>query len=347
MPTKFLIAGLGSIGRRHFRNLIALGQRDIVLLRSHRSTLPDDELTGYPLETDLQQALQKHRPDAVIVANPTALHLDIAIPAAAAGCHILLEKPVSHSLEGLDVLRETAAESGSRILVGFQFRYHPTLNKAREVVGSGAIGQVLAAHAHWGEYLPNWHPWEDYRDSYAARADLGGGVIVTLTHPLDYLRFIVGEIASLWSFNGHLSLLEMDVEDAAEIGLRFAGGAVGGVHLNLFQRPPTHRMEIIGTRGTLRWDNADGFLRFDRMPADFGTYSSNPPAAETEIFAPPEGFERNHLFLAQTRHFIDVVQGRADPLCTLADGIQALRLALAAKESQRTGRAVSFYEAGG
>jgi predicted dehydrogenase len=250
---KFLIAGLGSIGHRHFRNLIAIGEKDIVLLRTRKATLPDDELAGYPVETDLAEALKKHKPDAVIVANPTSLHLDIAIPAAQAGCHILLEKPVSNSLERLDVLQNAAEISGSKILVGFQFRYHPTLNKARELIQQGALGKVLTVHAHWGEYLPNWHPWEDYRQSYASRADLGGGVLRTLTHPLDYLRFLLGDVESLWSFNSHLSPLELDVEDAAEIGLKFVSGAVGSVHLNYFQRPPVHRLEIVGTDGTLRW----------------------------------------------------------------------------------------------
>lgn len=339
---KFLIAGLGSIGRRHFRNLLALGQKDLVLLRSHRSTLPESELAGFPVETDLTEALAKHRPEAVMVANPTSLHLPTAIEAARAGCHLLLEKPVSHSLEGLDDLRRAARESGSRILVGFQFRYHPTLKVARALIAAGRLGQVLTAHAHWGEYLPNWHPWEDYRQSYAARADLGGGVIVTLTHPLDYLRFLLGEVAEVWSFNGHISPLEVDVEDAAEIGLKFAGGAVGGVHVNYFQRPPVHRLEIVGTDGTLRWDNADGVLGFQRMPAAFGAYSANPPAPELETFALPEGFERNDLFLAQTRHFIEVAEGRADPICTLEDGVQAMRLAWAAKESQAAGRKVSL-----
>src|SRR5512138_3444090 len=113
---KILIAGLGSIGRRHFRNLIALGEKDIVLLRTRTATLPDDELAGYPVETDLNEALKTHKPDAVIVANPTAMHLDIAIPAAEAGCPILLEKPVSHSLDRLDVLQNAAQKSGSRIL---------------------------------------------------------------------------------------------------------------------------------------------------------------------------------------------------------------------------------------
>jgi predicted dehydrogenase len=319
-----------------------LGEKDIVLLRSHRATLPDDELAGYPVETDLREALKKHAPNAVIVANPTSLHLETAIPAAEAGCHILLEKPVSHSLDGLDKLQAAASKSGSKILVGFQFRYHPTLNKARELIQSGSLGKVLTAHAHWGEYLPQWHPWEDYRKSYSSRADLGGGVIVTLTHPLDYLRFMLGDVAALSSFNGHLSPLEVDVEDIAEISLKFASGAVGGVHMNYVQRPPIHRLEIVGTKGTLRWDNADAILHFHRMPAEFGTFSDNPPAPVVETFNPPDGFERNQLFISQTKHFIDVVVGKVEPICTLNDGVQALKMALAAYESQQTGKVISL-----
>jgi len=339
---KILIAGLGSIGRRHFRNLIALGEKDIVLLRTRKATLPDDELAGYPVETVLKEALGVHKPEAVIVANPTARHLDVAIPAAEAGCHLLLEKPVSHSLDRIDALQETAQKSGSRILVGFQFRFHPTLNKARELIAENRLGKVLTVHAHWGEYLPQWHPWEDYRQSYAARADLGGGVIVTLTHPLDYLRYLLGEVEALWSFNGHVSPLELDVEDAAEIGLKFTNGAVGGVHVNYFQRPPVHRLEIVGTNGTLRWDNVDGIIYLQQMPAPFGSYSDQPPAPVMETFSPPEGFERNQLFGAQTRHFLEVARGETEPVCTLEDGIMALRLALSAYESQKTGHAIKF-----
>jgi predicted dehydrogenase len=334
---KFLIAGLGSIGRRHFRNLVALGEKDIVLLRTRKATLPDDELAGYPVETDIHEAIKDHSPEAVIVANPTALHLDIAIPAAEAGCHILLEKPVSDSLDRLDTLKQAAQKSGSKILVGFQFRYHPTLNKARELIQSNAIGKVLTVHAHWGEYLPQWHPWEDYRQSYAARADLGGGVIRTLTHPLDYLRYLIGEVESLWSFNGHISPLGLDVEDVAEIGLKFKNGAVGGVHLNYVQRPPRHTLEIVGTDGTLRWDNADGILSHYKFPAPFASYSDHPPAPVFETLSPPDGFERNQLFVAQTRHFMETARGESEPVCSLDDGVMALQLALAAYESQENG----------
>ena len=339
---KFLIAGLGSIGRRHFRNLIALGEKDIVLLRTRKATLPDDELAGYPVETDIHEALKKHKPDAVIVANPTALHLDVAIPAAEAGCAILLEKPISDSLERLDTLQQAAQKSGSKILVGFQFRYHPTLNKARKLIQSNAIGKALTVHAYWGEYLPQWHPWEDYRQSYAARADLGGGVIRTLTHPLDYLRYLIGEVETLWSFNDHISPLELDVEDVAEIGLKFSNGAIGGVHLNYVQRPPRHTLEIVGTQGTLRWDNADGVLQLQQFPAPFASYSDLPPAPVIESFSPPEDFERNQLFVSQTRHFIETARGESEPICRLEDGVMVLRLALAAYESQRAGSVIKL-----
>jgi predicted dehydrogenase len=331
---KILIAGLGSIGRRHFRNLIALGQKDIVLYRTHKATLSDDELKDYPVETELSAALAKHRFDAVIVANPTALHMDIAIPAAEAGCAILLEKPIADDLSRVDELRRAAEKNGNRILVGFQFRYHPTLNKAKELIDAGALGKILTVHAHWGEYLPNWHPWEDYRATYAAREDLGGGVIRTLTHPLDYLRYLLGEVDSLSALSGHISALELSgVEDVAEIALKFKRGAIGGVHVNYFQRPPVHRLEIVGTAGTLRWDNADGTLTHYQMPDVFGgTYSQPQPATETR-YNVPDGFERNQLFVAQTQHFLDVAAGWSDPLCSLEDGIRVLEMAIAARKS--------------
>jgi predicted dehydrogenase len=329
---KILIAGLGSIGRRHFRNLVALGEKDLVLFRTRKATLPDDELAGYPVETDLAAALAKHRFDAVIVANPTALHMDVAVPAAEAGCALLLEKPIAEDLSRVDELRRAAEKNGNRILVGFQFRYHPTLNQARELIETGALGRIFSAHAHWGEYLPNWHPWEDYRASYAARDDLGGGVIRTLTHPLDYLRFLLGEVESLQALQGHISPLELTgVEDVAEIGLKFNSGAIGGLHVNYFQRPPVHRLEIVGAAGTLRWDNADGTLTHYQMPDAFGGIYSQPQAAIETVYRLPAGFERNDLFIAQTRHFLDVAAGNSAPICTLEDGVRALELAMTAK----------------
>lgn len=315
---KTLIAGLGSIGRRHLRNLQALGETDFILYRTGHSTLPDAELAGLPVETDLEAALA-HRPEAVVVSNPTSLHLQVAIPAARQGCHLFLEKPISHSLEGIETLQAAVEAGGGQVLVGYQFRFHPGLQQVKRSLEEGAIGRPVSFHAHWGEYLPGWHPWEDYRQGYSARRDLGGGVVLTLSHPLDYARWLLGEVTDLQAYTARLSDLELEVEDTAELNLRFANGALGSIHLDYVQRPPAHRLEIVGTQGSLKWDNADGAVQVYR--AEMGAW---------ELIPAPPGFERNDLFLAQMRHFREVVQGKAAPVCTLADGVRALGLSLAA-----------------
>jgi len=334
---KILIAGFGSIGRRHFRNLLALGERDILFYRTGHSTLPEAELDGFVVETDLQAALA-HRPQAVIVANPTARHLEVAIPAAEAGCHLFLEKPVAHSLEGLDRLQAALQRGGGIACTGFQYRFHPGLAWIRRLLEQGAIGRPLSVRVQWGEYLPGWHPWEDYRRGYSARLDLGGGVVLTLCHPLDYLRWLLGEVSHLWAFTGRLSDLELDVEDTAEIGLRFQNGVLGSLHLDYTRRPPAHRLEIAGTEGSIEWDNATGAVRWFAMQED-----------RWQAWLPPAGFERNSMFLEMMRHFLAAACGLAapasglaapacsqvSPLCSLADGIQALRLALAVHDSQQ------------
>ena len=327
---KFLIAGYGSIGRRHMRNLLALGERDIVLYRSNRSTLPTDELADFPVETDLRAALA-HRPDAVIISNPTALHLDVAIPAAESGAHLLIEKPVSHSLRHIPDLENALRHGGGQALVAFQFRFHPTLQQAHDLLADNAIGKIVSARAHWGEYLPGWHPWEDYHASYSARPELGGGVVLTLCHPFDYLRWLLGEVKSLYALTGRLGGLDLAVEDTAEIAMRFASGALGSLHLDYVQRPGAHHLEIVGTQGMLRWDNADGCLNLYR-----------PETGAWENFNPPSNFEHNELFLAEMRHFLAVVHGNAQPICTLQDGTAALHLALAAYESAENHREVLF-----
>ncbi len=327
---KILIAGFGSIGRRHFRNLRALGVDDFVFLRSKRSILPDDEIAAYPAETSIEAALA-HHPQVVIVSNPTALHLDVAIPAARAGCHLFLEKPLSHNLARLDELQAAVNEGGGRVLVGFQFRFHPTLQRVAKWLSEGTIGRPLSVRARWGEYLPGWHPWEDYRQGYSARPELGGGVVRTLCHPLDYLYWMLGDVEALWAFLGHQGGLGIDVEDTAEIGLRFACGTLGSVHLNYTQRPPAHRLEIVCTGGTVRWDYRDEVAHLYRVTT-----------GEWERFPPPPGFSRNEMFLAEMSHFLKVVRGEAEPACSLREGIRVQELIEGVMQSAADGQMVCW-----
>ena len=288
------------------------------------------KLAGLPVETDLKAALA-HHPDAVIISNPTALHMEVAIPAAEAGCHILMEKPIADFLEKVDHLRASLVHGKGQLLVGFQFRYHPAFRQIKAWLAEGAIGKVYSFRAHWGEYLPNWHPWEDYKRSYAARSELGGGVVLTLTHPLDYLRWLLGDVQSLWAFAGRLGNLEIDVTDSAEIGLQFAGGTSGTLHVDYLQRPPGHTLQIMGTGGLVQWDNTSGLASLYRAEGD--RWEKSPL---------PTGFDRNDLFLDELRHFIRVIQGFERPVCTLSDGAWALRLALSVHRSAQDGVQIHF-----
>src|SRR5262249_11926524 len=150
----------------------------------------------HPIVRSLDAALALG-PAIAIVANPTALHVPTALAALRAGAHVFIEKPVSHTLEGLDTLAAEAEARRRHILVGHQFRFHPTLLLLRDWIAADLIGRPIAADVRWGEYLPNWHPDEDYRAGYSAQRALGGGATLTLSHPFDYLEWMLGPVASV------------------------------------------------------------------------------------------------------------------------------------------------------
>lgn len=322
-----LICGLGSIGRRHLRNLLALGERDIVLYRTGKSTLPESELEEFPTETVLAEALDRWDPEAVLITNPTSLHLGTALAAARYGAHLFIEKPIAHSMDGVDELEAEVHQRDLKVLVGYQFRFHPGMEKAKELIETGAIGRLYSASAYWGEFLPDWHPWEDYRQSYSARQDLGGGAVLTLSHPIDYLRWLIGEVTEVSAETARPGSLEIGTESLANLCLTHSNGAMSHIHLNYLQRPPRHELEIIGEKGTIRWNNADGNL-------SWWTVEQN----SWQTLKPSDDFERNTMFVAEMSHFIDQIHAAKQSRCSLQDGRQALAIALAALESARTGK---------
>lgn len=315
-----LIAGFGSIGRRHLRNLRALGHKNFVLYRIGKGTLPDDEIADIPTEYDLTKALS-HKPIATIVANPTALHMPVAIAASEAGSHLFLEKPISNNLDGVEELRRLVRSRKLVVQVGFQFRFHPGLRQVKRLLKKKAIGSVVSVQAHWGEYLPGWHQWEDYRESYAAKKKLGGGVLLTLCHPFDYLRWLLGDIGGVSAVQSQNGGLGIDVEDSADVLLQFKSGVIGNVHLDYLENPSQHYLRIIGQKGVICWDNSNGLVKYSQ------------PNGKWKQLSVGDDFDRNTLFLSEMQHFLSCIIGNEQPLCTLTDGIEALRIVLAAKKS--------------
>jgi predicted dehydrogenase len=326
LQAPILIAGFGSIGQRHFRNLKSLGCKNFILYRTRQGTLKDELAADCRTTSNLDEALS-WRPRMAIVSNPTSMHMPVALAAARAGCDLFLEKPLSHELTDCGELTEQVRAHSLVTMIGCQFRFHPLLGRLRAELQAGRLGTVVSANAEWGEYLPAWHPWEDHRKSYSARSDLGGGVILTLIHPLDYLYWLFGPVGRLHASTRAVESLGTQAgEDCAEIIAEFVSGPLARVHLDYFQRPPKHTLTVAGDAGsatidfhaqTLTWQLIDGSTTVDTAPADF---------------------ERNTMFVDEMRHFLTAVEQRAQTDIPLADGVAVLDIALRAKTSAQETR---------
>jgi predicted dehydrogenase len=347
---KFLVAGLGGIGQRHVRNLRTLLGSDVEILayrvRRDSPTLTDnlDVEPGEDLEqkyqlkvyADLDAALDQ-APDAVLVCNPSSLHLHVALQAARAGCALFIEKPLSNSVEGIADLVDLVETQGTVGLVGYQMRSHPCLQRTQALLRAGAIGRVVAVRIEIGEYLPGWHRYEDYRQMYASRADLGGGVILSQIHELDYVYWLFGMPTRVFALGGHLTHLELDVEDTASILMEcYVDDRAVPVHVHqdYIQRPPSRTCEVIGDAGKIIVDLREQTLTAFDNEGNVTESSSNP------------GFERNELFLDEMRHFLACLDGRESPRVTIRDGARSLMMALGAKQSIETRQVVDLTQQG-
>jgi predicted dehydrogenase len=282
---------------------------------------------------DSLDAALAERPDIVFVTNPNTMHLQVACAAARAGCHLLIEKPLSHSLDGVDELIDLVESKSLVALVAYQFRFHPGLRLLKALLDEGRLGRLAAAHIVNGEYLPDWHPYEDYRATHAARRELGGGALRIQSHEFDYALWLFGMPGRVYAVGGHLSRLEVDVEDSVSVLLTCEqdGRPVPvHVHLDYLQRPPQRTCEIVGDAGKARYDYYAKQVEFHDTPTGRVT---------VERF---DTFERGQLFRAELCHFLACVRGEERPVVDLREGARSLRIALAAADSLRIGEAVSL-----
>jgi predicted dehydrogenase len=330
-PPRFLVLGCGSIGKRHVGNLLALKAGD-VLGFDVRAERRQEVRSRFGIEAveDLEQAWQ-YRPDVALITAPTNLHVPLALKAAEAGCHLFIEKPLSNHLEGIEPLLRLVRERNLITLVGCNLRFHPGLVRVKKFLEAKAIGQVAAARVEVGQYLPDWHPQEDYRQGYSARQELGGGVILDAIHEIDYVRWMLGEIVTVACFSGRLSRLVIDTEDTAALLLRFAEGAIGEVHLDYVQRSYSRTCHLIGDEGTIRWDYSARQVQY---------YSA--ASRQWQVFRDGEAWEPNQMYVDEMKHFLRCLTREEKPMLDVFEGARVLQVALAAKTSAATGQIVTL-----
>ena len=334
---RILFIGLGAIGQRHLRNVYDKFGADVSYIayraRNLNQTITPDltidsnvnfiEKYSVKVYSDLNDALSEE-PEIAFICNPTSHHIASCLKVAKSGCDFFVEKPLSHSIEGIEELISICRSKDLINYVGYQYRFHPCYLLFRRLIEEEAVGDLLSVHAEVGEYLLNWHRYEDYREMYASKKELGGGVILTQSHEIDYLYDLFGKPNKVVAFGGHLSNLEIDVEDVVKVLLQmnFRGKRLPvSLHMDYIQNPPSRFCRAIGENGRITMD-----LRNSRVIIE------NP---EKEIHDFPD-FERNELFVNEIDHFFQCVAKREQPLVSVEDGSISLKIALAAKRSMQT-----------
>ena len=337
---KFLFVGLGGIGQRHLRNLtkICPNTDELYAYRMKREQFILDNNLQIQDDTGLESRYNikvvdtledafKHQIDAVFICNPSAMHMDIICQAVNHGCDFFVEKPISDSYVYINEISRIIKQKKLVTFVGYQQRYNPCIVKTRALLMKGAIGKILSVSAEIGENVKNWHKYEDYRKMYACRKELGGGVVLSQIHELDYLFSFWGMPESVYAVGGKLSDLEIDVEDTVDILMKYKiEGITVPVHIHedYIQTPPSRVCKIIGT---------GGMIKIDLINANILQYSQDGKCILQEKFE----FERNDMFYDEIKNFLSCMSSRTETDIPFDMGTKSLQIAMGIKKSLETG----------
>ena len=319
---KFLICGLGSMGYRHLRSLRKLGDFGIWAYSTGKSTIEQHRKEENPPDRvfdSLELALNAG-PDAALVTNPTFLHLEVAQQIVERGIPIFIDKPLDCNLRRVENFKTTVEEKQIPVLIGFNLMFHPAILKISELLENQVIGDVITASAHWGAYLPEWHPWEDYKKCYSARSDMGGGVVLTMCHELNYLTHFFGKINKCIAMELTKRKLNISAEEGVDVLMKHESGVHSNVHLSFAQKPERRSLDIVGEKGNLHWDSNHGASEIiveDGQNRQVYTFEDNDIGTTTE-----------QSYYNEMMHFISVAQKMVESRVPLTKGIEDLELCI-------------------
>lgn len=327
-----LVVGCGSIGKRHVGNLIHLGVTDLVAYDVEVDRREEmASRFGIRVLADLDAALDTGI-TAVLVCSPTSLHVEHVLRVVRANCHVFVEKPLSDTLEGTADVCHEIERRNLTALVACNYRFHVVLRKVRELLQAETIGTIVSVTARFGQYLPEWRPRDDYRQSYSAKRGLGGGVILDRIHEFDYLQWLFGQVEEVYALTGRLSHLDIDTEDTAEVLLRFRSGHFGSIHLDYVRRTYNCSLEVIGELGTIECRFQDSRLRWYSAAEGLWRAMHWPR------------YEVNDMYVDELRHFLGCLAGQEQPEQDVEESRRVLATALAAKHSGRERKPVRVQD---
>jgi predicted dehydrogenase len=324
---RILIVGFGSIGKRHLRLARELLPHAEIGVLRHKVELVVPEGADFIFAT-MSEALS-FSPNLAIIASPAPFHLSHAIPLAEAGVHLLIEKPLSATSEGIEDLAEACNNEHVVISIGYNFRFLKSLQEFKFIIDSEVIGSVWSVRCEVGQYLPSWRPDGDYRKGVSAQNSLGGGVLLELSHEIDYLRWIFGEVDWVQATLTKQSDLEIDVEDTAHLFLGFTAKdlerqILASVNLDFIRQDTTRVCTVIGKLGSLRWNGIAGTIELWAI----GTQGWQ------EIYR--DESPRDESYIAEWKHLIHCIEQESKVMITCEDGLKVLQIIESARVASKT-----------
>ncbi len=338
---KIFFVGLGGAGQRHlriFKDLLPGNVEYSAYRSTGRTPLLNSDFSvssGTSLENkydltlfnSLEDGLD-NKPDLIVISTPSALHFEVVKKAAERNINIFVEKPFSHNLDGFSDFENLVLEKNLYFFISFQRRFHPYLRKIKKLIDSDKLGKIITANFNVASYVPTWHPYEDYKELYACRADLGGGVLLTEIHELDLCYWYFGLPNYASCVGGNYSNIKLDVEDTAHVTLKYKDFVVQ-VNLCFMQQHNRRDLYIAGTNGYVEWNATGNTFKF-----------INYNKGNEETLCDPD-YTNDDMFISQAKCFLNEFK-RSENKTYLEVARSSLAIVQAAKKSMKTGRGINL-----
>ena len=323
---KFLVIGCGSIGQRHIKNLLTVGESNIEIYDSNHHL---SKKVGKSFKVRTLDRLEFNEPDCTLICTPPSSHIKLANMSLKNGSHVFVEKPLSDTLSGINELAKISKDKSLQVFVGYTFRFDLGLVKIKQLLSQKIIGNILSFDAYEGWYLPKWRPWQDHTKSYTGSKKLGGGIILDGSHEINYLQWLGGRINQVFSYYNSTPKLKVKTEGIAEILVLFQSNAIGRVHLDFVNPVYNRHCEIIGDEGSIKWS-------FEEKTIQIQKNKQNKPKKIKY------GNDTNKMYLDEIKYVVECINGKKDNLINLNEAKKTLEISLAIKKSGLVNRPVTI-----
>lgn len=324
-----MVIGCGSIGKRHIRNLKILKAGNIIAHDVDPDQCRNVEVEfGIKTYVNLDEALEQN-PNVALICNPTSLHIPAAMAAARKSCHLFIEKPLSHTIEGVDELIEIVEKKKLISLVGCNMRFHHGPRKVKDLIDSGIPGKIYSARIQTSAYLPTLRP--NYKNSYAAREDLGGGCVLDSIHEIDLALWYFGDAMSVYSITRNMGALDIETEELSEIICEFRSGTIGSIHLDYVSRSYERTNQIIGENGSIFWDFMKGSVDVFKGEED-----------KWDIYDQPWNYDINQMFINELIYFLAHINDNRITFNNVRHAMKSLKFVEAVKQSSRLNKPIKI-----